>query len=238
MRKSGCPFTVRDYSIKIENKVTDEAVPVKGLSEMSVDVEAETEDGRAGDALWSEMFVKSRAVSGSLSGRPIYDRVTGVRDPGQALLHRAALSGGGCDNDQTLIIADAIGRAVKYDCVLTKETNAADEDGETIEWEFEGVGEPEELDYVQASEIAFAEGESASMRVGETKEFNVQFTPESASNRRFSYSIADEGVAALNAIDGPKLSIRAVGEGETRLTVKSMNNNLTATLTITVGAAG
>ena len=238
MRRSGCPFTVRDYSIKIENKVTDEAVPVKGLSEMSVDVEAETEDGKAGDALWSEMFVKSRGVSGSLSGRPIYDRVTGARDPGQALLHQAALSGGGCDNDQTLIIADAIGRAVKYDCVITKETNSADEDGETIAWDFEGVGAPEELAYVQASKIAFKEGDSASVSVGETKELNVQFTPETASNQRFSYFIADESVASLNAIDGPRLSIRGVGEGQTKLTVKSMNNNLTATLTLTVGAAG
>ena len=237
MRKSGCPFTVRDYSIKIKDNVTDAEVPVKGLSEMSVDVEAETGDGKGGDSVWAEMFIKSRAVSGTLSGRPIYDRTTGARDPGQNLMRRAALNGGGCENDQTLIVADAIGRAVRYDCVVTKETVSADEDGETIEWEFEGVGAPEELAYVQLSNIAFDKGAGLSVRAGETAEVVVKFTPEDASNRRFSYSIADESVAALNAIDGPSLSIRGVREGQTKLTVKSMNNNLIAALTITVGAA-
>ena len=236
-RKSGCPFTVRDYSIKIENKVTDEEVAVKGLGEMSVDVDSETEDGRTGDALWSEMFIKGRSVSGSISGRPIYDRTTGVRDPGQNLMHRAAMSGGGCDNDQTLIVADAIGRAVRYDCVITAESVSADEDGETISWDWEGVGEPEELDYVQAASVGFDRGESLSVQVGKTEELKVQFTPDFASNQRYSYSIADESVAALNAIDGLNISIRGVSAGETTLTIKSMNNNLTAALNITVSAA-
>ena len=234
-RKSGCPFTVRDYSIKIENKVTDEEVLVKGLSEMSVDVESETDDGKTGDAIWSEMFIKGRSVSGSISGRPIYDRTTGARDPGQNLMHKAATNAGGCDNDQTLIVADAIGRAVKYDCVITGESVSADEDGETISWDWEGVGEPEELDYVQATKVGFDQ-ERLSVEVGKTKELKVQFTPENASNQRYSYSIGDESVAALNAIDGANISIRGVSAGDTTLTIKSMNNNLTATLNITVSA--
>ena len=236
-RKSGCPFTVRDYSIRIENKVTDEEVLVKGLSEMSVDVESESEDGKTGDAIWAEMFIKGRSVSGSISGRPIYDRTTGARDPGQNLMHKAATNAGGCDNDQTLIVADAIGRAVRYDCVITGESVSADEDGETISWDWEGVGEPEELDYVQATKVGFDQ-ESLSVEVGKTKEVKVQFTPENASNQRYSYSIGDESVAALNAIDGANISIRGVSAGSTALTVKSMNNNLTATLSITVSAAG
>ena len=235
-RKSGCPFTVRDYSIKIENKVTDEEVLVKGLGEMSVDVESETDDGKTGDSIWSEMFIKGRSVAGSLSGRPIYDRATGVRDPGQNLMHRAAMNAGGCDNDQTIIVADAIGRAVKYDCVITGESVSADEDGETISWDWEGVGEPEELDYVQVTKVGFDQ-ESLNVQVGATAELKVEFTPENASNQRYSYSIADEGVAALNAIDGLNLSIRGVSAGSTTLTIKSMNNNLTATLNITVSAA-
>ena len=236
-RKSGCPFTVRDYSIKIENKVTDEEVLVKGLSEMSVDVESETDDGKTGESIWSEMFIKGRSVSGSISGRPIYDRTTGARDPGQNLMHKAATNAGGCDNDQTLIVADAIGRAVKYDCVITGESVSADEDGETISWDWEGVGEPEELDYIQATKVAFDKGDSVSVQVGKTEELKVQFTPENASNQRYSYSIGDESVAALNAIDGANISIRGVSAGSTTLTVKSMNNNLTATLNITVSAA-
>ena len=237
-RKSGCPFTVRDYSIKIENKVTDEEVLVKGLSEMSVDVDSETDDGKTGDAIWAEMFIKGRSVSGSISGRPIYDRTTGARDPGQNLMHRAAMNAGGCDNDQTLIVADAIGRAVKYDCVITAESVSADEDGETISWDWEGVGEPEELDYGQAAGVGFDKGETLSVKVGETGEVVVKFTPGNASNQRYSYSIADESIAALNAIDGLNISIRGVSEGSTTLTIKSMNNNLTAKLNITVSAAG
>ena len=69
-RKSGCPFNIRDYAVSIRNPVTEELVRVKGLDSMSVEAEAETGDGKAGDALWSEMFIKSRAVSGSLGGRP------------------------------------------------------------------------------------------------------------------------------------------------------------------------
>lgn len=237
-RKSGCPFTIRDYSVKIENKVTDEKILVKGLSEMSVDVDAETDDGKTGEAVWAEMFIRGRSVSGSLSGRPIYDRVTGTRDPGQNLMHKAAYNSGGCDNDQTLIVADAIGRAVQYDCVITTESRSADEDGETITWDWEGVGEPEEIPYVQVTGAAFNDGESTatqvSLSVGGTKEIKVTFTPEDASNQRFSYSIADEGVAVLNAIDGTNLSLRGVSAGSTTLTIKTMNNNITATLAITV----
>ena len=240
-RKSGCPFNIRDYSVKIENKVTDDEVQVKGLNSMSVDVDADTDDGKTGDAVWAEQFIKGRSVSGSLSGRPIVDRVTGTRDPGQSLMHKAAYNSGGCDNDQTLIVADAIGKAVKYDCVITKESISADEDGEEISWDWEGVGQPEELPYVQLTGVAFKDGGStattATVTVGSTKEITVAFTPEDASNQRFSYSIGDESIAALNAIDGPNISIRGVSAGNTKLTIKTMNNSKTADLTITVNSA-
>lgn len=240
-RKSGCPFNIRDYSVKIENKVTDVEVPVKGLNSMSVDVDADTDDGKTGDAVWAEMFIKGRSVSGSLSGRPIVDRTTGTRDPGQALMHKAAYNSGGCDNDQTLIIADAIGRAVKYDCVITTESVSADEDGEEISWDWEGVGKPEEQAYVQVTGVGFKDGStaatSASVAVGSTKELAVAFTPANASNQRYSYSIDDESVATLHAIDGANISIRGVSVGSTKLTVKTMNNNKTAELTISVSAS-
>lgn len=242
-RKSGCPFNIRDYSVKIENKVTDEEVQVKGLNSMSVDTDADTDDGKTGEAVWSEMFIKGRSVSGSLGGRPIVDRVTGTRDPGQSLMHKAAYNAGGCDNDQTLIVADAIGRAIRYDCVITKESISADEDGEEISWDWEGVGEPEELPYVQLTAVAFKTSgagsttTTASVEVGKTTEVIVAFTPEDASNQRYSYSIGDEGIATINAIDGANISIRGVSEGSTKLTIKSMNNSKTAELTITVSSA-
>ena len=240
-RKSGCPFNIRDYSVKIENKVTDDFVPVKGLNSLSLSVEADTDDGKTGDAVWAEQYIKGRSVSGSLSGRPIVDRVTGTRDPGQALMKRAAYNSGGCDNDQTLLIADAIGRAVQYDCVITSESIDTDEDGEEISWDFEGVGEPVEVPYVQLTAVAFKDGNTeastVSVVVGNTKEIVVAFTPTKASNTRYSYSIEDESIAAIAAIDGANISIRGVAAGSTTLTIKTMNNNKTAELAITVSAS-
>lgn len=237
-RKSGCPFNIKDYSVKIENKVTDEEIQVKGLSSMSVDVDSDTEDGKTADSTWAEMFITGRSVSGSLEGRPIYDKATGTRDPGQNLMHKAAYNDGGCDNDQTIIIADAVGRAVRYDCIITTESVSADEDGEEISWDWEGVGKPEELPYVQITSVGFTDGDkdatSATITVGNSKELKVSFTPENASNTRYAYSIEDESIAVMGAIDGPNISIRGVSAGSTKLTIKTMNNNKTADLAITV----
>ena len=233
-RKSGCPFNIRDYAVSIRNPVTDAMVRVKGLDSMSVEAEADTEDGRAGDALWSEMFIKSRAVSGTLEGRPIVDRITGVKDAGQALMHRAAMAGGGCDNDQTLRVADAIGRAVEYDCVVTRESVDAGEDGEEVRWDWQGVGAPREIPYVQLSAVAFDEGEDIDLTEGGEDEVHVIFTPADASNRRFSYYVEDEGVATVLSVEDGVIALRGMNAGETRLIVRTMNNRLTAALTVRV----
>ena len=235
-RTSGCPFNIRDYSVQVKNQVTGAFQRVKGLNTMRVELEAETGDGKAGAALWEEAFVKSRAVSGSLEGRPIVDRLTGARDPGQALLHGAAMSDGGCENDQTLRVADAIGRAVEYDCVVTKESVGADADGETVSWDWKGVGCPRPIAYVQAASVGFT-GSQLELEPGEVAEAQVVFAPEDASNQRFSFSMADEGVATVTAAEDLKLTIRGVAAGFTTLTVRAMNNGLTAQLPIEVAEA-
>ena len=240
-RISGCPFTVRDYSIEIKNQVTGQYTRIKGLNSMSVNTDAQTDDGSAADALWAERFIKGRNVSGSIEARPIADRVTGARDAGQAMMHRAAFSGGGCENDQTLRIADAVGRAVEYDCVVTKESRGADEDGETVTWDWEGVGAPRELAYVQTASVGFAQNGTAvtavSAAAGADIGVDVVFTPSDASNRRYSYYMADETVARVAAIDGNHIGIRFVAPGSTVLTVKTMNNARIAELTVAVTAA-
>ena len=239
-RRSGCPFNIKDYSVSVRNPVTDGMVRVKGLNSMTVEAEADTEDGRTGEDIWAEKFIKGRSVSGSLSGRPIADRVTGARDPGQGLLHRAAFNDGGCDNDQTLVIADAIGRALAYDCVVTQETTEVDEDGEVVKWEWEGVGRPRELTYVQATGLGFAAGGQAvstvALTVNGTAQVSAAFTPQDASNRRFSYYIADASVAEVASVEDERITLRGVGAGETQLTLRSMNNRLTASLTVRVTA--
>ena len=232
-RTSGCPFNIRDYSVQVKNQVTGAFQRVKGLNTMRVELEAETGDGKAGEALWEEAFVKSRAVSGSLEGRPIVDRLTGARDPGQALLHGAAMNDGGYENDQTLRVADAIGRAVEYDCVVTKESVGADGDGETVEWEWKGVGRPRPIAYVQAASVVFSE-DRLDLEPGEVAEVLVAFTPAEASNQRFSFSMADEAVATVTAADDLKLTVRGAAAGTTTLTVRAMNNGLTAELPIGV----
>ena len=237
-RKSGCPFNIRDYAVTMKDQVTGEYVRVKGLDTMKVEVEADTEDGGTGESLWAEMFIKGRSVSGSIGGRPIADRVTGARDPGQALMHRAAFSEGGCMNDCTVRVADPVGQAVEYDCVVTGESVDVDEDGEKITWEWEGVGCPRELPYVQASGLAFrkdgAAVSSVSVAVNGTATVLAAFTPENASNTRFAYSLADAAVAQVESVDGAEIVIRGMSPGETALTLRSMNNGLTAQLTVRV----
>lgn len=238
-RKSGCPFNIRDYSVSIKNPATQAFTRVKGLDSMSVEVAAQTDDGGTGDSLWAEAFIKSRSASGTIGGRPIAARSTGARDPGQELMHRAAFSEGGCGGDRTLRIADAVGRAIEYDCVITKETAGADEDGETVSWDWEGVGEPVEVRYVQASGVAFAQDgdpvTTIELDVGETAVVTVTFTPADASNRRFGYFVADEGVAAVEDVTDGAITLRGASDGVTSLTVRAMNNGLTAALEIVVG---
>lgn len=239
-RKSGCPFNIRNYQVDIKNLVTDEFVRVKGLDTMSVDVDSETDDGKAGDAFWSETYIQSRSASGSIGGRPIADRTTGTQDAGQLLMHKAAFNEGGCDNDQTLRIADAVGHAVEYDCVITKESRSSDEDGEEISWDWEGVGSPREIPYVQASGVAFKNTTTTittlSVTAGATGEVAVEFTPTDASNQRYTYYIDNEAVATVAAVDGNDISIKGIAAGTATLSIKTMNNALTANLAITVTA--
>ena len=60
------------------------------------------------------------------------------------------------------------------------------------------------------------------------------FTPENASNTRFAYSLADAAVAQVESVDGAEIVIRGMSPGETALTLRSMNNGLTAQLTVRV----
>ena len=98
-------------------------------------------------------------------------------------MHRAAMAEGGCANDQTIRVADAIGRAVEYDCVVVKESIEAGEDGEELQWDWQGVGAPREIPYVQLTSVGFTEGESVSLTAGNELTVNVAFSPADASNR-------------------------------------------------------
>lgn len=240
-RKNGCPFSIRDYVVEIQDLVTEEWIKVKGLTSMSVSRESETQEGKGGDALWAEPYITGRSLTISLEGRPIFDRTTGAKDPGQDRMDEASLLGGGCDNDQRVRISDAIGHSTLIDCIVTSKSNSADEEGETVSYELQGVGAPEELSYVQATAIQAKNGTTAlsataalTVTAGENATFTVVFTPTNASNQKFAVSIADKTIVRMVSMEDGKVTVQGIAAGETTVNLRSMNNSLTASFKVTV----
>jgi len=204
-RKNGCPMSVRDWSVEIRSRAsTAEApdwLPVRGLDSIELSLQAETRDASGAESLWGEPYVTKRTGKLTIEGRPIADTASGEADPGQAELNcYAAL--GGCGGDACLRLADPYGRARILDAVVTAAETGSDEDGETISWELEIVGEPAEERYVQLTGIA-AEPASLTLAQGESAQIAVHFTPENASNRRYS----------AYSTDPAKLRVSGVGPG-------------------------
>ena len=102
------------------------------------------------------------------------------------------------------------------------------------------MGRPREAAYVQATGLSFLSGGSSvtalTVPSGSTREVRASFAPADASNQRYSYAVGDESVAQVWAVDGPDISIRGQRAGSTTLTLRSMNNGLTAVLSVTVTA--
>lgn len=243
-RKNGCPMTVRDWAIDILSRASTKANPtwirIKGLTSMTLSTDADTEDGSSAESLWGEPYVTKRNGSLSLEGRPVIDSLTGTQDPGQAELDYYATQGG-CDGDATLRIADPYGRAQIIDVVVTSNERSADDTSETRTWDTEIVGEPEEQPYVQVTSIATTPASSASIEVGETKSVTVAFTPETASNQKFSVASADTTKVKVANIDGLNFDIIGVAVTEesesVNVVVRTMNNSKEATIAVTVTAA-
>lgn len=240
-RKNGCPMTVRDWAIDILSRASTKANPtwirIKGLTSMTLSTDADTEDGSSAESLWGEPYVTKRNGSLSLEGRPVIDSVTGAQDPGQAELDYYATQGG-CDGDATLRIADPYGRAQIIDVVVTSNERSADDTSETRTWDTEIVGEPEEQPYVQVTSIATTPATSANIEVGETESVTVAFTPDTASNQKFSVASADTSKVQVANIDGLNFDIVGVAVTETpvNVVVRTMNNSKEATIAVTVTA--
>lgn len=238
-RKSGCPTSIRDWQIDILSRVSTRTDPewirIKGLTTATVSEDTDTEDGSAADALYGEPYVTKRNGTISLEGRPVVDRVSGAHDRGQAELDYYATVGG-CDGDATLRIIDNCGHAELLDCIVTSKERSADESSETVSWELQRVGEPEEVTYVQVSGIATTPAASKSLPVGETATIKVSFTPTTASNQKYSVASGDTSKVKVTNIDGLNFDIVGVAETTTPIVIqlKSMNNAKTATLNVTV----
>lgn len=242
-RKNGCPTSVRDWIIEIMSRVSTSASPewirIKGLSSITVSHDSDTEDGSSADSIYGEPYVSKRNGSISLEGRPVVDRVTGAHDRGQEELDYY-LTVAGCDGDARLRIVDNCGHAEIWDVIVASKENSADDTSETVSWDLERVGEPEEEPYVQVTGVSTTPASTLTLTPGQTKTVTVGFTPESASNQKYSVASADTSKVKVSNVDGLSFDVTGVAETDTSVTVqiKTMNNAKVATLAVTVSASG
>lgn len=241
-RTNGCPFSVRNWQIDIQSRASTREDPVwiriKGLTQMKLSLEAETQDAADADSLFSENFKTRISVKLSLEGRPVGDAAKGECDPGQAQLTEYAMMGG-CSADARLRLADPYGRAQIMDVIVTAFERTADEANQSVSWEMDMVGAPESLPYVQAQSVSTTPSGSASLTLGETKRISVSFSPTNASNQKFSVASADPGKVRVSAVDGLNFELFGAQKTESpvNVVVRTMNNALTANLSVSVGQA-
>lgn len=237
-RKNGCPMSVREWVVEILSRAATKAapvwLPVKGLNTITLALEAETEDGSSADSLWAEPYVTKRSGKLTLEGKPVAAACTGVQDAGQAeLSYFAAL--GGCAGDAALRLTDPYGRSQIIDVVVTDVETGSEDGGESISWDCEIVGAPEEAPYVQLEQLGVEPAE-LTLGVNETRTVAVAFAPENASNRRYSAASENAHFVRVGAAETSGFSVTGVMKTESpvKIILRSMNNSLTATLLVTV----
>lgn len=240
-RANGCPFSARDWSISVRSRGSTNASPVwitvKGISTLDWTMDGDTEDGSSAQDLYSEPYITKRSGALTLETKRIVDSVTGAQDPGQAeLAYYATL--GGCDADARLKLVDAVGNATLLDVVVTSIGNSADDTSETYSIDTEIVGATIPQVYVQAAAVAVYDGASPittlALAVNAIKELTITFTPSTASNQKFVVSSSDTSKLKVLSVDGLTVEVQGVAAGTPKLNVRSMNNSLTAEVTVTV----
>lgn len=240
-RKSGCPTNVRDWLIYILDKAItaqESWVRIHGLSSMTYGHDSETEDGSADTDTWSEPYVTKRSGSLTLEGKPVVDAGTGDPDRGQEMLDAYAEQAG-CDGDATLKIIDPFGHTIVADFIVTSSERSSDDTENTVSWDLEQVGEPESLPYVQVESVTIKDGASAAenltMQIGDAaKILTVTFNPENASNTRFRVNVSGRRYVSVSNITENSFTITAMAAGSATVTVTSMNNAKTASVSVTV----
>lgn len=234
-RKNGSPMSVREWVVEILSRAATKQDPlwlrIRGLSTITLSFESDTEDGSTADSLWSEPYVLKRSGTLKLEGKPATDPATGVRDAGQAELNYFA-SLGGFEGDATLRLIDPYGHARVLDVIVTDAQIGAQNGAETALWELALVGEMEELAYVQVTGLSAEE--SLSLSVNETKTISAVFSPENASNQKFTAASKNSAVARVSEVDGLNVRITGVSEGSTQIVLRSMNNALSCAVDVTV----
>ena len=243
-RINGCPVSVRDWLIYIQDKSQMEEtwVRIYGLTSMTRTIEGETEDSSADTDIWSEPYVTKRSSTSDLEGKKKVVEATGEIDRGQELLDDYAEQAG-CGADATLKIIDPYGHGYIMDVIVTSAEESADSTEQTRSWSLSQVGEAEVIPYVQVSGVKLYKGEeeisALSMAAGSAGEIiGVRFEPEDASNQRYRVNNSKRAVVRVSDISESGFVLTPVGLGTATVTVTTVNNGCRKQLAVTVADGG
>ena len=238
-RKNGCPVSVGDWLIYIEDKsqLEETWVRIYGLTQMTRTIDGETEDSSADTDIWAEPYITKRSGSIALEGVKKVVEETGEIDRGQELLDDYAEQAG-CGADATIKIIDPYGKGVILDVIVTSSEEVADGTEQTRSWDLEQVGEAEAIAYVQVSGVELWHGEEKAESLtltGTVPELvSIRFQPENASNRRFKVSNSKRSVVRIADLTENGFTLIPVGTGEAEVTVMTVNNGCRAQLRVSV----
>lgn len=236
-RKNSCPTNIKDWQVSVWHPYEQVWYRVRGLDSLNYALDSDTEDGSSADEDWEEPYVTKRKAKLSLEGRPVVDAATGEVDRGQDLLNEFGRMTR-CDADVTVKFADPYGHTLVAVYQVTAHEVSSSNDGDTISWDLDMVGESESLPYVQVSGISIVslgeEPETIEIDINDAPRLLlVSFTPEDASNKRYSIKAGGRTVRVGNITDAG-FTVAPLKEGTSTVKITSLNNGLSDTVTITV----
>ena len=237
-RKNGCPTNIRDWQISILDKgwtASERWVRIRGLRVMSRTSDSETADGSAATDLWAEPYVTKRTATLKLSGKTVANAATGEKDEGQVMLDAYAAACG-CAGDATIKFVDPYGHAMATDFVVTGTGQEANDTAYDVNWELKQVGEAETLPYVPVSAVSVSPATLSMQAGGGSRQVNVSFTPENASNQRFRVSVTGRQYAQVSDVTEAGFTVTALMPGTATVTVTSLNGQEIAQATVNVEA--
>lgn len=236
-RKNNCPTSIKDWHVSIWNPFDLAWVRIRGLNSLNYSQDSSTEDGSTAEDDWEEPYVTKRNAKLSIAGKPVVDAATGEVDRGQDLLNEYGKLTR-CAADALIRFADPYGHTLEAYYQVTAHEVSSSKDGDKISWDLDMVGESEPLRYIQVSGIAIVslgeEPETITMDINDAPRLlQVAFTPENASNKRYSIKTGGHVVRVGDITDGSfTIAPLKVGEGTVKIT--SINNAETATVTVEV----
>ena len=236
-RKNNCPTSIKDWQVSIWNPFDLAWVRIRGLNSLNYSQDSSTEDGSTAEDDWEEPYITKRKAKLSLEGKPVVDAATGNVDPGQDLLNEFGKLTR-CAADALIRFVDPYGHALEAYYQITAHEVSSGKDGDKISWDLDMVGESESLPYVQVSGISIVslgeEPETIEMDITDAPRLlQVAFTPENASNKRYSIKTGGHVVRVGDITDG-SFTIAPLKVGEATVKVTSINNAETASVTVNV----